>query len=73
MRKDLLQLAESFLNSDNVKDADKEKKTEFLKTKGLNDEEIEEAFRRVNSSKDKVCFKSKKQIVFFFCIKNTYT
>ncbi|KAI9253719.1 hypothetical protein EDC94DRAFT_263204 [Helicostylum pulchrum] len=49
MRDDLLQLAESFLKSDSVQNADKGKKAQFLKTKGLNDEEIEEAFKRVGS------------------------
>lgn len=62
MRDDLLQLAESFLKSDSVQNADKGKKAQFLKTKGLNDEEIEEAFKRVGSL-DKVRF----LLFFFFC------
>lgn len=47
MREDLIKSAESFLSSPDVQSADKEKKVQFLKTKGLNDEEIEEAFKRV--------------------------
>lgn len=47
MREDLIKSAESFLSSANVQSADKEKKIQFLKKKGLNDEEIEEAFKRV--------------------------
>lgn len=62
MRDDLLQLAESFLKSESVQNSGKEKKTQFLKTKGLNDEEIDEAFKRVGSL-DKVRF----LLFFFFC------
>lgn len=47
MREDLIKSAESFLSSANVQSADKDKKVQFLKKKGLNDEEIEEAFKRV--------------------------
>jgi hypothetical protein len=46
MREDLLQSAVSFLLSNQVQSAAKEKKVQFLKSKGLNDEEIEEAFKR---------------------------
>lgn len=47
MREDLIKSAESFLSSANVQSADKDKKVQFLKKKGLTDEEIEEAFKRV--------------------------
>lgn len=46
MRQDLLQSAQTFLTSESVQSADKESKIQFLRTKGLNDEEIEEAFKR---------------------------
>jgi hypothetical protein len=47
MRQDLLHLAESFLTSESVQSSDKESKIHFLRNKGLKDEEIEEAFKRV--------------------------
>lgn len=50
MREELIKSAESFLSSANVQSADKEKKIQFLKKKGLNDEEIEEAFKRVGDT-----------------------
>lgn len=49
MRDDLLQSAISFLSSSKVQSAAHEKKVQFLKDKGLDDEEIEEAFKRVKS------------------------
>lgn len=50
MREDLVKSAVSFLSSEKVKTADKEKKVQFLKQKGLNEEEINEAFNRVEST-----------------------
>ncbi|KAI8878240.1 hypothetical protein K501DRAFT_336891 [Backusella circina FSU 941] len=50
MREDLLKSAVSFLTSPNVQSADREKKIQFLKKKGLDDEEIEEAFKRAGST-----------------------
>jgi hypothetical protein len=50
MREELIKSAESFLSSANVQSADKEKKIQFLKKKGLDDEEIEEAFKRVGDN-----------------------
>ncbi|ORZ25140.1 peroxisomal membrane anchor protein conserved region-domain-containing protein [Absidia repens] len=47
-REDLLKLAASFLSSTKVQSAEKSKKVAFLKTKGLTDDEIEEAFRRLD-------------------------
>ncbi|CAO3579627.1 unnamed protein product [Absidia cylindrospora] len=47
-REDLLKLAASFLSSTKVQAAEKSKKVAFLKTKGLTDEEIAEAFRRLD-------------------------
>ncbi|KAI8329422.1 peroxisomal membrane anchor protein conserved region-domain-containing protein [Chlamydoabsidia padenii] len=44
-RQDQLKLAVSFLSSNKVQAADKSKKVAFLKSKGLTDEEITEAFR----------------------------
>ncbi|CAO0795850.1 unnamed protein product [Mucor circinelloides] len=50
MKEDLIKSAVSFLSSANVKTADREKKVEFLRKKGLNDQEIEEAFKRVETA-----------------------
>ncbi|CEP11629.1 hypothetical protein [Parasitella parasitica] len=47
MREELIKSAVSFLSTANVKTAEKDKKTEFLRGKGLTDHEIEEAFKRV--------------------------
>ncbi|KAI8643168.1 hypothetical protein BD408DRAFT_365377 [Parasitella parasitica] len=47
MKEELIKSAVSFLSSANVKTADRFKKAEFLRKKGLNDQEIEEAFKRV--------------------------
>lgn len=49
MKEDLIKSAVSFLSSANVQTADRDKKVEFLKKKGLNDQEIGEAFKRVES------------------------
>ncbi|CAO3649683.1 unnamed protein product [Cunninghamella echinulata] len=46
LREDLLKLAINFLSSPKVQTADKEKKITFLKSKGLTDAEITEAFKR---------------------------
>ncbi|KAI9303236.1 peroxisome membrane anchor protein Pex14p [Cunninghamella echinulata] len=46
LREDLLKLAINFLSSPKVQSADKEKKITFLKSKGLTDAEITEAFKR---------------------------
>ncbi|KAI8061468.1 peroxisomal membrane anchor protein conserved region-domain-containing protein [Gilbertella persicaria] len=48
MREDLIQSAESFLLHTETRTANKKKKIAFLKSKGLNDDEIQEAFRRVD-------------------------
>lgn len=56
MRQDLLQLAESFLNSESIQLADKNSKVAFLRNKGLNDDEIDEAFKRI------------KQVNYFFLL-----
>ncbi|KAI9342392.1 hypothetical protein BD770DRAFT_398606 [Pilaira anomala] len=48
-----IQLAESFLKSDIVQNKPIQKKVDFLKTKGLNDEEIQEAFKKTDTSSDK--------------------
>jgi SOS response regulatory protein OraA/RecX len=66
MREDLLQSAVSFLSSAQVQTAAKEKKVQFLKNKGLNDQEIEEAFKRVgtttaNDDTNQVQVKKKKK------------
>lgn len=50
MKENLIKSAVSFLSSANVKTADREKKVEFLRKKGLNDQEIEEAFKRVETA-----------------------
>lgn len=50
MRNDLIESAVSFLSSPNVQNAEKEKKIQFLKNKGLTDEEIEEAFKRTTTT-----------------------
>ncbi|GAN03375.1 AGR381Cp [Mucor ambiguus] len=50
MKEDLITSAVSFLSSANVKTADRDKKVEFLRKKGLDDQEIEEAFRRVEAA-----------------------
>ncbi|SAM04005.1 hypothetical protein [Absidia glauca] len=47
-REDQLKLAISFLSSSKVQAADKSKKVAFLKSKGLTDEEITEAFKRTD-------------------------
>lgn len=47
-REDLLKLAASFLSSSKVQAAEKSKKVAFLKSKGLTDDEIVEAFRRLD-------------------------
>ncbi|KAI7907825.1 peroxisomal membrane anchor protein conserved region-domain-containing protein [Cokeromyces recurvatus] len=47
LREDLIKQAVSFLSSANVRSADKEKKMAFLQKKGLNQAEIDEAFKRV--------------------------
>ncbi|KAI8076768.1 peroxisomal membrane anchor protein conserved region-domain-containing protein [Halteromyces radiatus] len=47
-REDLLMLASSFLSSSKVQAAEKSKKIAFLKSKGLTDAEITEAFRRLD-------------------------
>jgi hypothetical protein len=46
-REDLLKLAAAFLSSNKVQAAEKSKKVAFLKSKGLTDNEIVEAFRRL--------------------------
>jgi Trk-type K+ transport system membrane component len=50
LREDLLKSAVSFLSSPNVQSADKNKKTAFLEKKGLTQEEIDEAFKRVGDT-----------------------
>lgn len=50
MKEDLIKSAVSFLSSADVQTADRDKKVEFLKKKGLNDQEIGEAFKRVESN-----------------------
>ncbi|KAG0744821.1 hypothetical protein G6F57_007051 [Rhizopus arrhizus] len=50
LREDLLKSAVSFLSSPNVQSADKNKKTAFLEKKGLTQEEIDEAFKRVGDA-----------------------
>ncbi|KAI8370450.1 peroxisomal membrane anchor protein conserved region-domain-containing protein [Radiomyces spectabilis] len=50
LREDLLKSAVSFLSSPNVRSAEKSKKVAFLQKKGLNQEEISEAFKRVGDS-----------------------
>lgn len=46
LREDLIKPAVSFLSSPNVRSADKAKKIAFLQKKGLNQAEIDEAFKR---------------------------
>ncbi|KAG2194410.1 hypothetical protein INT47_003121 [Mucor saturninus] len=46
LREDLIKSAVSFLSSTNVRSADKGKKIAFLQKKGLNQAEIDEAFKR---------------------------
>jgi hypothetical protein len=46
LREDVLKSAVSFLTSPNVQSADKGKKIAFLQKKGLNQAEIDEAFKR---------------------------
>jgi hypothetical protein len=50
MKEDLIKSAVSFLSSANVQTADRDKKVAFLKNKGLDDQEIEEAFKRVEAA-----------------------
>ncbi|KAG0167937.1 hypothetical protein DFQ28_002880 [Apophysomyces sp. BC1034] len=50
LREDLLKSAVSFLSSPNVRSADSAKKIAFLKNKGLNQQEIDEAFKRVGET-----------------------
>jgi hypothetical protein len=50
IREDLLKPAVSFLSSPNVRSADRGKKLAFLQKKGLNQREIQEAFKRVGES-----------------------
>ncbi|KAL9554097.1 hypothetical protein MBANPS3_002963 [Mucor bainieri] len=50
MKEDLIKSAVSFLSSANVKTADRGKKIEFLRKKGLDDQEIDEAFKRVEAA-----------------------
>ncbi|KAL1936752.1 hypothetical protein VTP01DRAFT_886 [Rhizomucor pusillus] len=47
LREDLVKSAVSFLSSPKVQSAETAKKVAFLRSKGLNQKEIEEAFRRV--------------------------
>lgn len=47
LREDFIKLAVSFLSSPNVRSADTAKKVAFLRQKGLSQEEIETAFKRV--------------------------
>lgn len=49
LREDLIKSAVSFLSSANVRSADKGKKVAFLQKKGLNQAEIDEAFKRSGS------------------------
>ncbi|KAI8084409.1 peroxisomal membrane anchor protein conserved region-domain-containing protein [Gilbertella persicaria] len=49
LREDLIKPAVSFLSSPNVRSADKEKKISFLQKKGLNQAEIDEAFKRAGN------------------------
>lgn len=46
LREDMIKPAVSFLTSPNVRSADKAKKIAFLQKKGLNQAEIDEAFKR---------------------------
>lgn len=46
LREDMIKSAVSFLTSPNVRSADKGKKIAFLQKKGLNQAEIDEAFKR---------------------------
>lgn len=50
MNEDLIVSAVSFLKDPNVLDSPLTKKVEFLESKGLNQQEIEEAFRRVSGN-----------------------
>ncbi|EGV65367.1 peroxisomal membrane protein pex14 [Yamadazyma tenuis] len=50
MNEDLVQSAVSFLKDPNVTSSPLNKKVEFLQTKGLNEQEIEEALNRANAS-----------------------
>lgn len=50
LREDLIKSAVSFLSSPNVRSAETAKKVAFLRQKGLSQEEIEEAFKRVGDS-----------------------
>ncbi|KAG2171778.1 hypothetical protein INT43_008158 [Umbelopsis isabellina] len=50
LRETLLKSAVSFLSSPNVRSADRGKKLAFLQKKGLNQREIQEAFKRVGES-----------------------
>ena len=50
MNDELINSAVSFLRDPNVASAALAKKVEFLESKGLNQEEIEEALKRVNES-----------------------
>lgn len=50
IREDMIKPAVSFLSSPNVKSADKSKKIAFLQKKGLNQAEIDEAFKRAGDT-----------------------
>jgi hypothetical protein len=50
IREDMVKSAVSFLSAPNVRSADKAKKIAFLRNKGLNQSEIDEAFKRAGDS-----------------------
>jgi hypothetical protein len=50
IREDMIKPAVSFLSSPNVRSADKAKKIAFLQNKGMNQAEIDEAFKRAGDS-----------------------
>lgn len=50
LREDLVKSAVSFLSSPNVQSADRSKKVAFLQKKGLNQAEIDEAFKRAGTT-----------------------
>lgn len=54
IREDMIKPAVSFLSSPNVRNADKAKKIAFLQNKGLNQAEIDEAFKRAGDSESTV-------------------
>lgn len=73
MNDKLIQQAVSFLKHPQVQSSDKEKQIMFLKKKGLSDEEVAEAYKRLESKEEAPAPVSKTGIVPFRPLPNTFT